>query len=66
MAGVPVSVHVSKCEWQRDKEPSTVPDLCKAMSVLLCLGLSDVTCECLCPQEGLSLYSQLPGSVRGF
>lgn len=36
------------------------------MSALVCLGLSDVMCGRLCPQEGLSLYRQLPGSVKGF
>lgn len=64
MAGVLVCPSPSVCIT--DKEPLAMPDPCENMSVLLCLGLTNVVCERLCPQEGLSLHSQLPGSVEGF
>ena len=59
-------VHISKRIHFRDKEPSIAPDLCVNMRALVYLGLFNVMCEHLCPREGLSLYGQLPGSVKGF
>lgn len=66
MPRVLVHAHISKFVLCRDKEPASAPDLCMNMGALVCLGLFNVMCERLCPQEGLSLYSQLPGSVKGF